>query len=131
MTPETTDEGFRLQLEQEHADAKERFEERKARSKGKAEARQSEKQELGEAKRQQALRETFYKENGYKRYTNSRGKVTWLLPEEYEWRARAKKDRAHRHAKYTSLANASENRQRMVWIGLVLIAVVVGLALLR
>lgn len=131
MTPETTDEHFRLQLEKEHAEAKERFEERKARSKDKAQARKSEKEELGEAKRQQELREQFYKENGYKRYTNSRGKVTWLLPEEYEWRMRAKKDRAHRHAKYTSLANASENRQRMVWIGLVLIAVVIGLALLR
>ena len=131
MNPETTDEAFRLQLEREHAEAKERFEERKVRSKDKAKARRSEKEELGEAKRQQRLRETFYKENGYKRYTNSRGKVLWLLPEEYEWRMRAKKDRANRHAKYTSLANASENRQRMVWIGLVLIAVVIGLALLR
>jgi hypothetical protein len=131
MTPETTDEHFLLQLEKEHAEAKERFDERKARSKDKAQARRSEKEELGEAKRQQELREQFYKENGYKRYTNSRGKVLWLLPEEYEWRMRAKKDRAHRHAKYSNLANASENRQRMVWIGLVLIAVVVGLALLR
>jgi hypothetical protein len=131
MPPETSDEDFRLQLEKEHAEAKERFEERKARSRDKAQARKSEKQELGEAKRQQAMREKFYKENGYKRYTNSRGKVLWLLPEEYAWRTRAKKDRAHRHAKYTSLANASDNRQRMVWIGLVMIAVVIGLALLR
>lgn len=128
---ETSEEEFRLQLEAEHAQAKERFEERKARSRDKARARMEEKQEVGQAKREQALREQFYKEKGYKRYVNSRGKVLWLLPEEYDWRMRAKKDRAQRHAKYTSLANASQNRQRMVIIGLCLMAVVIGLALLR
>ncbi|MED5372809.1 MAG: hypothetical protein VX899_17455 [Myxococcota bacterium] len=130
MSTDEADNDFLEQLEREHQEAKERFAKRKEMSKERREARREEKSEKAELERQRKLREKFYKEHGYKRYVSSRGKVMWLLPEEYEWRTRARKARDQRHSKYRNVGDKAK-QEKLLWIGLVLIAMVIGLALLR
>lgn len=128
---DTTEQRFLQQLQAEHEEAKERFATRKERSREKALARNAEKEERGELDRQREIRMKFYRDNGYKRYISSRGKESWLLPEEYAWRMKARKARDSRHAKYKSVASDKGGREKLLWVGLVLIAMVIGLALLR
>jgi len=127
---DATEHEFLEQLEREHQEAKERFAKRKEMSKERREAKREEKAEKAEIQRQREIREKFYKDKGYKRYVNSRGKVMWLLPEEYEWRTRARKAREQRHAKYRNVGDKGK-QEKLLWVGLVLIAMVIGLALLR
>ena len=96
-----------LQLEEDHA-------RRVARLTTVSREEESRKASDGERERARLVLETrqrFYEERGYISYTNSRGEVEWLLPDEAARRTR-RRDRHNRH-----LAQSSEARRRWVLLG--------------
>ncbi|MCB9730976.1 MAG: hypothetical protein H6746_21065 [Deltaproteobacteria bacterium] len=50
------------------------------------------------------LRERFYEEHGYVRYTNSRGETEWLLPDEAERRQKSRRRRRKSRKKHSAQA---------------------------
>lgn len=123
-------EELRRQLEQEHAERVARFAERRAVGKERAKERQERKRRTKTHKVESAERLRFYKDKGYKKYVDSRGREMWLLPEEFAWRVKARKARESRQKKYGSL---TQGKYTHVWVMGVaaLVAVVLGLALIR
>jgi hypothetical protein len=82
-------------------------------------SREEESQKASDAERERArlvleTRQRFYEDRGYVSYTNSRGEVEWLLPDEAARRIR-RRDRHNRH-----LAQSSEARRRWVLLGVTL-----------
>ncbi len=83
-------------------------------------SREEESRKASDAERERSklvleTRQRFYEERGYVSYTNSRGEVEWLLPDEAARRIR-RRDRHNRH-----LEKSSEARRR--WV---LLAITVG-----
>lgn len=121
---------IRADLEAEHAERKARFEQKKERGKRKREQRRTEREHVSEQELKQRLQAEFFREKGYKKYVDSRGKTHWLLPEEYDHRVKARKAREDRKARYKSYQPPGD-RKWLVWVGMVIFAMTVGLVLLR
>ena len=121
---------LRARLEAEHEQRKAEFVQKRARGKDRAKSRQERKEQDKQRKLEQAERIRFYKEKGYKKYVDSRGRLHWLLPEEYAWREKARKAREARNKRYGSPAAV---RNTEIWLmGLAaLLAVALGLFLIR
>lgn len=85
---------LREQLEREHEQRLQQSVERSSRRTDRHHTPES----VVRAKAEQVVREQFFTEKGYKKYENSRGEIEWLLPEEYERRMKARKNRKKRRS---------------------------------
>lgn len=121
---------IRAELEAEHEERKQRFAEKKERSKAKGRERTQRKQKDSEQALRLRVQEQFHRDHGYKKYVDSRGKTHWLLPEEYDWRVKARAERDKRRGKYKSFEQPGR-ASWMVWAGMVLVAILMGFALLK
>ena len=121
---------FRAELEAEHQNRQDAQVRREERSKEKMAARERERQILAEEELKEKVRAEFHKEKGYKLYTDSAGREHWLTPEEYDWRMRirARHDRNRRRFEPSRLA---KKRRLLMYAGAALLAVLMGLVLLR
>ena len=121
---------FRAELETEHVNRQDAHVRREERSKAKMEARERERQILAEEELKEKVRADFYKENGYKLYTDSAGREHWLTPEEYDWRMRirSRHDRNRRRFEPSRLA---KKRKLLMYAGAAILAVLMGLVLLK
>ena len=131
MSPVSDDgDNLRRQLELEHEERLARFEERRASGKDRARESKDRKRRSHRHKAESAMRLEFYKEKGYKKYVDSRGREQWLPPQEFEWRTKARKAREARQKKYGGL---DQGKHAHVWlmVSAALIAVVLGLLLIR
>ena len=130
--PQPSDAEARIlaELEAEHDDRKRRFAEKRERSRVKRERRAERKTRDAELSLRNKLQEEFYQDKGYKKYVDSRGKTHWLLPEEYEFRVKARAERERRRGKYRAFEKPGRANW-MVWAGMVLLAIVMGFALLQ
>ncbi len=120
---------FRDELMAEHESRQEAQALREERSRAKRARTKHEAQILAEQKLKQQVREEFYKENGYKLYTDSAGREHWLTPEEYEWRMRARARHDRNRRRFAS-ASTGKRRQILMYIGGALLAALLGLVLL-
>ena len=120
---------FRAELEAEHQSRQDAQVRREERSKEKMAARERERQILAEEELKEKVRADFYKEKGYKLYTDSAGREHWLTPEEYDWRMRirARHDRNRRRFEPSRLA---KKRKLLMYAGAGILAVLMGLWLL-
>jgi hypothetical protein len=123
------EERIRAELQVEHDERKRRLADKKSRSRVKSDRRRAQEEQEAELQLRRRVEEQFYADNGYKRYIDSRGKARWLLPEEYDWRMKARKERERRHGKHRSFEQPGR-ASWMIWAGLVVMAVLMGCALL-
>jgi len=121
---------FRAELEAEHVNRQDAQVRREERSKEKMLARERERQILAEEELKEKVRADFYKEKGYKLYTDSAGREHWLTPEEYDWRMRirSRHDRNRRRFEPSRLA---KKRKLLMYAGAAILAVLMGLVLLK
>lgn len=120
---------FRETLMAEHESRQEAQTHREVRSKEKMRERERERQVLAEEELKERIRADFYKEQGYKLYTDSAGRQHWLTPEEYDWRMRI---RARRDKNRRAFDSAAQQRRRRVlmYVGCAALAIAMGLILL-
>lgn len=121
---------FRAELEAEHQSRQDEQVRREERSKEKMAARERERQILAEEELKEKVRADFYKEKGYKLYTDSAGREHWLTPEEFDWRMRirARHDRNRRRFEPSRLA---QKRRLLMYAGAAILAILTGLVLLK
>ncbi len=113
---------MRQQLEEEHAQRLRQLEERRASARARREARGAGARQVAVTELQQELRERFYKEKGYRLYTDSTGREVWLTPEEFAVRSRRRKERKRP-------MHDQELGQRRIWYvygAIAVLAVVLG-----
>ncbi len=129
--PADIDERIRAELEREHAERQERFQVLREKGRERSRFKQARAEADEESRRRQDLRAEFYEEKGYKRYVDSRGKELWLLPEEYDWRVKARAAREARKDRHkTAFVQPGQNAW-MVWAGIVLLGLALAYALLK
>ena len=121
---------FREELEAEHEERQQAQAERAQRARERRNARKTRQEALAEAEIKEKVRADFYKENGYKLYTDSAGRKHWLTPEEYTWRMAA---RAQRDSRRKTFEPSIWVRQKTVVMygGAILLAVALGLFLVK
>jgi len=121
-------EEFRAELEAEHVQRQQAQAERHERAREKRRARQTREQVLAESELKEQVRADFYKEKGYKLYTDSAGRKHWLTPEEFDWRmdARARRD-SHRRSFEPSIW--VRKRTLVMYAAAAAVAIVLGLFL--
>lgn len=121
---------FRDALMNEHESRVKAQEHREERSREKHQARVRDQEILAEEQIKEQVRAEFYKEQGYKLYTDSAGRQHWLTQSEYDWRiqARARRDKNHR-----SFDFGAHTRQRRLtmYAGSIILAIAMGLWLLQ
>mgnify|MGYP001184266133 CR=1 FL=1 len=120
---------FRDALMDEHRSRQQAQEHREVRSKEKMRERERERQILAEEELKERVRAEFYKEQGYKLYTDSAGRQHWLTPEEYDWRMRIRARRDKNRRPFDS-ASQQQRRRLMMYLGCAALAVFTGLFLL-
>ena len=121
---------FRETLMEEHQTRLEAQERREVRSKEKMRERERERQILAEEELKERVRAEFYKEQGYKLYTDSAGRQHWLTPEEYDWRMRIRARRDKNRRAFDSAAQ-QQRRRVLMYVGCAALAVFMGLILLK
>lgn len=82
--------------------------------------------ETDRARLRREVAQKFWEEKGYKLYTDSRGNTMWMTEEAYERRMRRKK---RRRSLDSRLLRAEALRRYSVYGGVVVLAVLLGLAL--
>ena len=123
-------ERIRAELEADHQRRHEKIRRRQEKARSKRYRRSSEQRQVELFELQENIREKFYKENNYQLYTDSTGRQSWLSPEEYEWRMARRKNRGQRRKIYEP--DFGNRRPLWIfWIGMVLLAVLIGLALVK
>ena len=83
---------------------------------------------LAEAEIKAKVRSDFYRDNGYKLYTDSAGREHWLTQEEFDWRSAARARRDGRRKNYAPSIWIRQ-KQMMMYGSAVLLAVALGLYL--
>ncbi len=121
---------FRDELKAEHDSRQEAQAKREQRARARSARSKQEAQILAEEKLKQQVRADFYRENNYKLYTDSAGREHWLTTEEYEWRMRARA-RHDRNRRRFSSPNMAKRRQLWMYGGAVLLAILMGLILIK
>jgi hypothetical protein len=121
---------IRAELEAEHLERLEEFARTRERARARGRERAAQRDEVESAELRRRLREEFYREKGYVRYTDSRGREKWIPAEESEWRSRVRQ-RNNRHGGNALTQFVGRHRQAAVWLLVVLGAVGVGLYLVR
>jgi len=120
---------FRDTLAAEHESRQAAQAHREHRSKEKMAERERERQVLAEEELKERVRGEFYKEKGYKLYTDSAGRQHWLTPEEYDWRMRIRARRDKNRKAFDS-ASQQQRRRVLLYAGCAGLAVIMGLILL-
>ncbi len=118
------------ELEEEHARRLRRLEQKQQRVRSKHEQRAQREKELQIAEMRDEMRHEFYTERGYKLYIDSRGRENWLTPEEYEWRTTVRRRRRRRRQFVPSL-KGTRLRTVLIYAGLLVMAVVLGVFMVR
>ncbi len=118
------------ELEEEHARRLRRLEQKQQRVRTKREERAQRDKELLVAEMRDRMRHDFYTERGYKLYIDSRGRENWLTPEEYEWRTQVRR-RRRRQRKFVPSLKGTRLRTVLIYAGLLVMAVVLGVFLVR
>jgi uncharacterized membrane protein len=129
--PAELDERIRADLEREHEERRERFQLMREKGRERSRFKKARAEADEESRRRQALRATFYEEKGYKRYVDSRGKEQWLLPEEYDWRVKARAAREARRDRHNKVFEQPGQNNWMVWVGIVILGLALGYVLLK
>lgn len=120
----------RAELETEHEERLERIRQRREHAKTRSRDKSDERKRIEETMVREQVREEFYKEKGYRLYTDSTGRELWLSPEEYEWRQRRHRHGRHKRRIYEPAIN-NRGRVWLFYVGLLILAIVVGIALAR
>jgi hypothetical protein len=123
-------ESFRAELEAEHEERQRAQVDREQRARSKRRTRQTRDEVLAESEIKERVRAEFYKEKGYKLYTDSAGRQHWLTPEEHAWRTAARARRDSRRRSYQPSIWVRQ-KQLLMYGGAVLIAVALGLFLVK
>ena len=110
------------ELEEEHGRRLRRLEHKQQRVRSKREQQALREKEL--------VRHEFYTERGYKLYVDSRGRENWLTPEEYEWRTKYRR-RRRRSRQFVPSFKGTRLRTVLIYAGLLVFAVVLGVFLVR
>ncbi len=121
---------FRAELEEEHTARQLALERKREKSRAKASETEQRRQALLEADIQEKVRADFYKEKGYKLYTDSEGRQHWLTPEEFDWRTRARAQRDQRRRSYQPSIWVRK-RTLVLYLGAAVVAVLIGLFLVK
>jgi hypothetical protein len=119
---------FQAELAEDHARRVEKVRRRQARSEGKRSRWEEDARNAEMNSIKAEVQAEFYKKNGYKLYTDSTGRKHWLTPEEYAQRMQRRKRLRHR---VVEPVVGDRARQVGFMLGLVLLAVVMGFALVR
>ena len=122
------EEVFLQELNEEHEDKIAALERRHERLRAKKEARSQREKNIYLEELRDKVRESFYTEKGYRRYVDSRGRELWLAPEEYEWRMRHRRRRRKRRFR---LANAQRYQMVLIYFGILLLAIALGIAVAK
>ena len=120
---------FSAALAAEHARKLDAIERRRARRGDRPSTQDEDQRRIELYELREAVRQKFYKENGYKRYVDSTGREVWLSPQEYDQRTRRRRRR--RAAAPIDGPMASRTRTALLYGGLALLALVLGFALAR
>ena len=92
------------------------------------------------AELREELRARYYTERGYRLYVDSRGRESWLTPEEYEWRTKYRRRRKRNQGLVGFIRKIKPDiaipKGRAIWtwavyLGMMVLAVVLGVALSR
>ena len=121
---------FRDELKAEHDSRQEAQTKREQRARARSTRSKQEAQILAEEKLKQQVRAEFYRENDYKLYTDSAGREHWLTAEEYEWRMRARARHDRNRRRFLS-PNVAKRRQLWMYGGAILLAILMGLILIK
>lgn len=113
---------FRRDLESNFDDAEVRVKARKERRKRREEQSSAAAREAEIQRLRLEAQESFYAEKGYVRYTDSRGRTSWIPEAAAERKKRRKKRR-----KSNLLPAKLEQRTIAIYLGILVLAVVVGL----
>lgn len=124
------EETIRAELEAEHRSRLEDFNRTRERARERGREKLVERREVNGVELRRKMREEFYKEKGYVRYTDSRGREKWIPAEESEWRARVRQ-RNSRNDVGVIAAYLNRHRQMTVWVLVVLGAIGIGVYLVR
>ena len=121
---------FLAELEAEHVSRQEAQVRREERSRDKLSARERERQVLAEEELKEKLRAEFHREKGYKLYTDSAGREHWLTPEEFDWRMRIRARHDKNRRRFEG-SHAAKQRMMMMYGGAALLAIIIGLVLVK
>ena len=130
LTPEEVEEArakFKADLADEHVERVEKVKRRQARTGGERSKWEQEARNAALNALKADVQAQFYRDNGYKVYTDSTGRQHWLTVEEYEHRMTR---RRRRHEVFEPVVG-DRTRNIIFMVGLVLLAVVMGFALAR
>lgn len=86
--------------------------------------------ELEIAAMREELRAQYYTERGYLKYVDSRGRESWLTPEEHEWRTKYRR-RRHRNRLLVALPKGQRVWTIALYAGMLALAVVLGVLISR
>jgi hypothetical protein len=114
------------ELEAEHDQRMEQLEARKEKARARTHERKEREKEVLDRKFKEELRAEFYRERGYVEYVDRSGRRTWVPKEEYEWRMRRRKASRKR-----DLPMNNQTRQVLFYAATVIIALVIGLMLVK
>ncbi len=115
---------FREELEAEHGERLEALEKKRDKLRAKRETREQRQKNIELEELRTQLRDQFFLDKGYRRYTDSRGREHWLSPEEYDWRM------SHRRRRRKRRFRAATTRRLLtvgIYVGILLLAVVLGI----
>jgi hypothetical protein len=126
-------------LDREHARRLGALERKRERLRTKRDRDQQLQHEFEVAELREQLRARYYTERGYRQYIDSRGRESWLTPEEYEWRIKHRRNRRKRGIwalvnKIKPDLTFPKGRAIWTWViyaGMMVLAVVLGVALSR
>jgi hypothetical protein len=124
------EEDFRAELQAEHDSRQTAQKHRQDKARSRQAAREREKQILAESEIKERVRAQFHKDNGYKLYTDSAGRQHWLTPEEYDWRMRARNQREKGRRSFEP-SHVARQRKILMYAGAVILAIIMGLILLK
>ena len=117
------------ELEEEHGRRLGVLSRKREQLRTKNEREQQMQRDLEVAELRDEMRTRFYEERGYKQYVDSRGRESWLTPEEHEWRSRHRR-RRRRHRFVPKLAGPRA-RTIALYAGMLVLAVVLGILISR
>ena len=122
-------ERFRRELEEDYHRRLENLATRKERARRNVQRHMRKKYEGQIAELRQQVQESFYREKGYKLHVDSQGRETWMPPEELDWHQKRRK-RKIRKRRYR-MAMAPQHKMLALYIGIAILAVVLGLIIVH
>lgn len=119
---------YEAELRAEHERRTAALEQRKLRSENHPDSAAEEQRRIELFELKERVRNKFYRDNGYRRYTDSTGREVWLTAAEYDQRMRRRKRRGTR----TNARQLTDKTRGIVIYGVMaVIAVVLGVVLAR